>query len=256
MKRRLSIITSAAAILVQLLFLAAASAHTDLTPSEAKALIENNRKLIILDVREDSEFCGARERIPCSVNYPFSSGVLEGRLDELPVNADILVICQGGGRSNRAANFLAANGCSSVYDMVGGTSAWQWDTTPCADQCPKPIINANGAAGSLDLAQNDSLLVTIDLDPGAHADENADMWVAVYTFAGWFYFDPTANAWSDQPVVHQAALSAFTPAILLKGAGLPPGVYTFYFVLDLSMDGLFTMDKLYYESVEVNIQRE
>ncbi len=251
MKRRLFV--SAAAILMQIVFLSGVSAHTDLTPLEAKTLIETNRKLIILDVREDSEFCGAGERIPCSLNYPFSSGVLEERLDELPANADILVICQGGGRSNMAANFLDANGFTSVYDMMGGMSSWQWDTKSCAERCPTPSIKANAAAGSLDLVENDSLLVTIDLDPGAHADENADMWVAVYTFAGWFYFDPAANAWSDRLVVHQTALSAFTPAILFNGAGLPPGVYTFYFVLDLAMDGQFTMDKLYYETLEVNI---
>ncbi len=248
--------TIAVVVLLQFTPIAGASAHTDLTPVEAKTLMETNRNMIVLDVREVSEFCASTRRIPCSVNYPFNSGDLEERLDELPLDADILVICQSGGRSNMAANFLDANGFTSVYDMVGGMSAWQWDTEPCTNVCPEPIINANGADGSLELDENGNLLVTIDLDPGSHAGENADMWVAVHTSAGWFHFDLDANSWSaNQPLVHQAALSTFTSKTILKVAGLPPGVYTFYFVLDMAMDGQFTMDSLHYDAVEVNIQK-
>ena len=54
---------------------------------------ERYSELIIVDVREyEDEFCGLGGHIPCAVNYPWRSGVLEQRYSELPKTADILVV--------------------------------------------------------------------------------------------------------------------------------------------------------------------
>ncbi|MFH1717241.1 MAG: rhodanese-like domain-containing protein [Planctomycetota bacterium] len=84
-----------------------------------------------VDVREPYEYCGVRGHIPGALNYPWTSGVLRARYEELPKDGPILVVCQSGGRSNAAASFLDSNGFTMVYDMLRGMSVWQWETAPC-----------------------------------------------------------------------------------------------------------------------------
>lgn len=106
-------------------------AHTDLTVEQARDLIASTAGLVVVDVREPSEFCDARGHIPGALNYPLTSGVLQARYAELPMDRPILVVCRSGGRSSVAANFLDAKGIPEVYDMNGGMNAWLWDTVPC-----------------------------------------------------------------------------------------------------------------------------
>ncbi len=106
-------------------------AHTDLTVEQARDLIASTADLVVVDVREPSEYCDARGHIPGALNYPLTSGVLQARYAELPMDRPILVVCRSGGRSNVAANFLDAQGFPEVYDMNGGMNAWLWETVPC-----------------------------------------------------------------------------------------------------------------------------
>ena len=108
-----------------------ALAHTDVTVSQAKDLIDSTEDLIVLDVREPSEYCDSRGHIPGALNYPWNSGVLQARFEELPIDSPILVVCRSGGRSNQAANFLDSKGFLMVYDMLGGMNAWLSETIPC-----------------------------------------------------------------------------------------------------------------------------
>ncbi|MDM8548861.1 rhodanese-like domain-containing protein [Desulfobacterales bacterium HSG2] len=120
--------------------------HTDLTPTEAKDMIDTHPDLIIIDVREDYEFCGEYGHIPGSVNYPWNSGVLQEKYSELPKDADILIVCRSGNRSNQAASFLDSKGFTSVYD-IGGMNSWEWDVLNCSDVPPtlSSVVNAGGS---------------------------------------------------------------------------------------------------------------
>jgi rhodanese-related sulfurtransferase len=108
-------------------------AHTDVTVEQSRELIDSTNDLIVVDVREPYEYCDTVGHIPGALNYPLSSGVLEARYEELPIDGPILVVCRSGGRSNAAANFLDSKNFSFAYDMMGGMSAWIWETEPCKD---------------------------------------------------------------------------------------------------------------------------
>ncbi len=121
-------------LLAGLLFIVSSSgvlAHTDVTVEQARDLIDSNSDLIVVDVREEYEYCDARGHIPGALNYPWNSGVLGARYEELPMDSPIMVVCRSGGRSNMAANFLDSKGFSMVYDMMGGMNAWIWERAPC-----------------------------------------------------------------------------------------------------------------------------
>ncbi len=114
-------------------FNSCALAHIDVNSLEAKNMIDSNDQLIVIDVRELYEYCAVEGHIPGALNYPWISGVLQQRYEELPRDSEILVYCRSGNRSNQAANFLDANDFLYVYDMLGGFSSWQWETTGCFD---------------------------------------------------------------------------------------------------------------------------
>lgn len=75
---------------------------------------------LLIDVREPVEY--AEGHVPGAVNLPQAD--LATRLDELPREQPIFVICQGGYRSLRAAQFLKQMGLERVGSVTGGTSAW------------------------------------------------------------------------------------------------------------------------------------
>ena len=71
--------------------------------------------------------CGSRRSTsratcPGALNVPQAD--LASRLEELPRDRPLLVICQHGMRSLRAAQFLKQAGFTNVATVTGGTSAW------------------------------------------------------------------------------------------------------------------------------------
>lgn len=129
-------------------------AHVDVTAQEAKNLIDSDPGLIIVDVREEDEFCDENGHIPGAFNYPWNSGVLTERYEELPRDADILLVCRSGYRSNLAAEFLDDEGFSAVYDMLGGMAAWEWETVGCSDDdCPLEVV-LKGEEEKLNIARS------------------------------------------------------------------------------------------------------
>ena len=61
------------------------SLHTDLTTLEAQQLVETSIDLLVIDVREDAEFCGSGGHIPCAVNAPWFSGNFEQSVSAITV---------------------------------------------------------------------------------------------------------------------------------------------------------------------------
>ena len=123
-------------VLTSLVLGAGGCAHTDVTPGQAQRLITAAEDLVVLDVRERSEYCDARGHIPGALNYPYTSGVLRARYRELPKDHPILVVCRSGRRSKLAAESLRSHGFSEVYNMTGGMKAWEGQTAACDEASP------------------------------------------------------------------------------------------------------------------------
>ena len=95
-------------------------------PQLTPAQLETDRTSVrVLDVREPAEVTTGR--IAGSVNIPL--GQLAGRLDELAPDVPIVTACQSGGRSQLAADALAAAGYR-VANLGGGMNAWTADGRP------------------------------------------------------------------------------------------------------------------------------
>ena len=83
----------------------------------------SSEKLTILDVREIHEY--AAGHIPSAKNFPLSTlGIEFTRLDK---NKKYYVICQAGGRSAKAYDFLETQGFD-VTNIEGGMNNWPGET--------------------------------------------------------------------------------------------------------------------------------
>ena len=83
----------------------------------------SGEKLTIIDVREIHEY--AAGHIPSAENFPLSTlGVDFSKLDK---DQKYYVICQAGGRSAKAYDFLDAQGFD-VINIEGGMNNWPGET--------------------------------------------------------------------------------------------------------------------------------
>ena len=88
--------------------------------SVAKAAEMRTSGAFILDVRELSEW--QTVHIPGATLIPL--GELANRLDELPKDKDIVVVCRSGNRSAQGRDILLNAGFSNVTSMAGGMNQW------------------------------------------------------------------------------------------------------------------------------------
>ena len=83
----------------------------------------SSEKLTILDVREIHEY--AAGHIPSAENFPLST--LGTDFSKLDKNQKYYVICQAGGRSAKAYDFLDAQGFD-VINVEGSMNNWPGET--------------------------------------------------------------------------------------------------------------------------------
>ncbi|WP_068672205.1 sulfurtransferase TusA family protein [Oceanobacillus sp. Castelsardo] len=79
-----------------------------------------SRDGFILDVREAAEY--AFGHMEGAISIPM--GELESRMDELDKEKELYVICRTGRRSDLAAQLLANNGFTKVYNVLPGMNEW------------------------------------------------------------------------------------------------------------------------------------
>ena len=98
------------------------------TVLDVKSRLDKGEKLLLIDVREESEF--ATDHIPGSIHL--SKGVIERDI-ELAVPGlatEIILYCGGGFRSALSAENLARMGYSNVISMDGGIRVWRENGFP------------------------------------------------------------------------------------------------------------------------------
>lgn len=71
---------------------------------------------VLLDVREDDEL--ALASLGGALHVPMNQ--VPSRIDEIPRDAAVAVLCHAGGRSNAVARYLTEQGYEAVYNVDGG----------------------------------------------------------------------------------------------------------------------------------------
>src|SRR4051812_2915436 len=95
----------------------------EVTVDDVKAKLDRGEKLLLVDVREESEY--ARDHLPGAVHL--GKGVLERDVEQkIPdTGAPLVLYCGGGFRSALAADSLQRMGYTNVVSMDGGIRDWR-----------------------------------------------------------------------------------------------------------------------------------
>ncbi|RYL97978.1 rhodanese-like domain-containing protein [Sporolactobacillus sp. THM7-7] len=93
--------------------------YDEIMPKDVERLVNEKKKISIIDVREPIEFAGGH--IPGAKNI--SVNEIPDRINEIDKTGEHIVVCQSGTRSELACTILSANGFK-VKNMIGGMSSW------------------------------------------------------------------------------------------------------------------------------------
>lgn len=94
---------------------------TSITREELKQLLLNQKEVVVIDVRSIEEYNNGH--IPFATNFPVESIEAGSYLPE-PGKIIVTTCGRGGGRANRAANFLNENSSNEVFTLAGGSFGW------------------------------------------------------------------------------------------------------------------------------------
>ena len=92
----------------------------DITAEQALKDWQGNHA-VILDVRTPAEY--AAGHIPGAKLIPLDE--LPKRINEVPRDTKVYVICRSGNRSSQAVTFLRDKGYSNTHNIVSGMNAWK-----------------------------------------------------------------------------------------------------------------------------------
>ena len=98
--------------------------YEQITPEEAKKIMDSGEEHIVLDTREQDEF--DEGHIPGAILIPYTE--IENKAEEMIPDKDklILVYCRSGRRSKIAAESLANLGYTNVKEF-GGIIDWPYE---------------------------------------------------------------------------------------------------------------------------------
>lgn len=104
---------------------AASGSYQQISQEKAKEMMDTE-EVIILDVREQSEYDGGH--IPGAVLLPVGTIDKDTAAQVIPEqDTTVLVYCRSGNRSKTASSRLAELGYTNIYEF-GGISTWPYGT--------------------------------------------------------------------------------------------------------------------------------
>ena len=99
----------------------------DISPKQLQGWLEaDDGSVFLLDVRESHELELAS--LDAAVHVPMREVV--GRLDEIPTDRRVVVMCHHGGRSAMVCRAMASKGRERLYNLDGGIDKWSVQIDP------------------------------------------------------------------------------------------------------------------------------
>lgn len=129
----LKLLFSSCCFIILISFQYCFGAYGTITPESLHAKLIADDTLLILDVREWSEYTAGHIAEPAGqlpltpACMPWNSQALRANHSGLPKDIDIIVHCASGGRSALASAFLDSLGFTRIFNMTGGFNAWTFE---------------------------------------------------------------------------------------------------------------------------------
>src|SRR5687767_7153787 len=94
--------------------------NNDITPAEVAERLARGEQLVLIDVREPYEWDAGH--IASAQHIPM--GQIPKRIEEIPRDAEVVMICRSGSRSAHMQQHLLQQGYTRVKNLVGGMQRW------------------------------------------------------------------------------------------------------------------------------------
>jgi len=124
MKTKLSVVCASVVFVLSVFvgssLAAAGTSYIDVSPAEAKALVDRTPGIIIIDVSP----AYAKGHLPKAVNYYLGDGSLDKAIPTLDKDRTYLVYCHVDSVAIRGAEKLVNAGFKKVYRLEGNYSGW------------------------------------------------------------------------------------------------------------------------------------
>ncbi len=95
---------------------------------------------LLVDVRRDSEVNEVTFDVPNYLHIPLHE--LEDRINEIPKDKEVVLVCRSGERSLRATYYLMNHGYENVYNMRDGIIKWATKRFPTKGNTDDLINNS------------------------------------------------------------------------------------------------------------------
>ena len=92
----------------------------EISPQELKEKLGDNESILLLDVREPSEY----DIVHLEDARLIPLNTLPQHIDSLPSDQEIVVYCHHGQRSLYAVAYLQQNGFTDAKNLIGGIDQW------------------------------------------------------------------------------------------------------------------------------------
>lgn len=115
----------------------------EVCPTTTRRLISEGALLV--DVREPREVEALAFDVPDILYIPLFE--LETRWSEVPKDREVVMVCQGGGRSLKATYYMQYHGYMQVSNMSGGIEKWAKKGFPVKGGLPETAACATGCCG-------------------------------------------------------------------------------------------------------------
>jgi glyoxylase-like metal-dependent hydrolase (beta-lactamase superfamily II)/rhodanese-related sulfurtransferase len=230
----------------------------------------DDANLYLVDVREPDEV--AEWSIPGVHNYPLDS--LASRVDEIPHEKELVVVCAKGARALKGAEILAAHGLasrvleggmgswSSTYDHVTGefAGATVVQVRRRGKGCLSYVVGAGQRAVVIDpsleldqyfdVARSHGWTITHVLDTHLHADHISGARELSAKAGAELWLNPADHFRFDyEPLVDGKSIE-FVPGVDLRVSSVSvPGHTEGSTMYQLAEEAIFTGDTLFLESV-------
>jgi len=201
----------------------------------------------------------------------FIGGTVKKSFTDAPIEGALITTDGGGQTTSRADGiYLMADHPAGTFTISAQASGYSpvscsIEIPECGNQIKEfvltpltsvfPDIKINGQDGSIAASSTTPILITVSLDPIGHAGQDADWWVIETTLDGTIRcFDITTGSMLEGLFpTYQGGLFGFSPVQLLNLPGLEEGFHTFYFGVDLNMNGAIDTHSLYLDRVSVSV---
>lgn len=182
-------------------------------------------------------------------NPPGEDGIYATLDDGLHLTSTSPVIDKGSNTAIPTVLTTDISGQRRIQNETVDMGAYEYVSVPVPD------IKAGNQDAPITVSMSTPISITVSLNPNNASGQNADWWVAELTPSGIFnYYNLSAGSMVQGLLpTHQGPLFKLSTTTLLNSPELSLGTHTFYFAVDLKMNGSLDMDSIYFDSVSVNV---